>query len=327
MIDVPFWFFIWMATVLIQAVFHFGLIGPRRYGYREEDDIEILTQEIVESPSQEEQDNGSSNDQNHNVTKLSRPQSEIAGQHFSKLTEKGDFEISRRSLREQDSSHDAERDGPRNRIEANESGRRSPINVLAYSDECNFDTRDLRSRQNNDSDPADENDYFYREYNTSCEDTDMSKDREDVQWKYELMKNYYSSAYSDEVESDTGENLHHSLETLNLRVVPTQVQDDIAYENGRIKWSIKRRKVGKNSLQVNVNHQDEEDDNDIDEATIQRFTNMTKTHASNRVTSMIRRFKNSPPVRKKSTRRVEFALSDHRQHLNSSRNLIRPLSQ
>lgn len=291
MIDIPFWFFFWLATVLIQAIFHYGLIGRRsHYGYNDEDEIEILTQEVVET---EQEANGGGNDQAQ----------ETRGRSFEKSSHKNlkfldqdQIQLSRMSQHDKhDSSFDSENDLPRNSLKV--GGPQSPIHVSAYEDSSGLD-------------PADENDYYDYENTSSCEEND--NDRDGSKWRYELMKNYYSSSYLDETGLSINDLDASERDNLTLRVVPTpQVEDDIVYENGRIKWAIKK----KQPLTSNHEHRALIGSRD------------TKWVSTGHMTSVRRRIieRYSP---RSAGRHVGFALEDEIDDLTrSAQNTIQPLSQ
>lgn len=287
MIDIPFWLFFWLATVLIQALFHYGLIGRRsHYGYNEEDEIEILTQEVVETDPQE----GSGGTGNQ-VQEYGNRNLENNAQVNLKLSDRDQIETSRISLLKQNSVFDSDSDWMMNRV--NDDGiPRSPVHVSAYED-CYG------------QDPADENDYDYDHASTSCDENDYNSEGK---WRYELMKNYYSSSYTDEYINNSDAQSGQYNPT--LRVVPTpQVEDDILYENGTIKWAIKRKQPPKRSH----NH------------CVKSGNRGTKWDAPGYTTSIRRRFVERCSPRS-SGRHVGFALPDDIDE-HQQTNTIRPLSQ
>lgn len=291
MLDIPFWLFFWLATVLIQAIFHYGLIGRRsHYGYNDEDEIEILTQEVVET------EQGVGEDQAQETRSRSF---EKNSQTNLKFLDQDQIETSRISQRQQnkhDSSFDSENDLPRNILKISESPR-SPIHVSAYEDRYGLD-------------PADENDYYDYENTSSCEEND--NDRDGSKWRYELMKNYYSSSYLDENALRNGDLCASEEENLTLRVVPTpQVENDIVYENGRIKWAIKRKQPP---------HHDPDNSTLIG-------SHGTKWISTGHMTSVRRRIIERCSPRSPG-RHVGFTLENEiDDHARSARNLIQPLSQ
>lgn len=334
MIDIPYWIFVWIATVLIHAVIHYGLIGPRRrYGYREEDDLEILTEEVVESVSEDLCWFDESDEGNHSTDGSSpgHRRENISNSSLSSLiaVEQHDMTTSTEQAHIYDPANNTIGGGS----SMHEEGGRSPIHVSDFSDDISHSgNNSLMNRWKN---PANEygsnydtdDPYNHNNCSSACEECDSSREN-DEKFRYQLLRDYYSSTYcadddddncwNDDGDENNSSTYPSSQDSLSLRVIPTESQDDIVYENGRIRWSIKRNGGLTNTTRRRHQQQQQplkvvnrERSNEMDDAMISTRKHKTATNANTN-------------DKKKNNGSVRFVLRDRMRSpiLNISPNLV-----
>ena len=295
MFDIPLIVFIWMATILIHAMIHFGFISPRSNTCHE-DDLEILTEEVnvIETSEDSEDYEDDQNKVNSNsVDAIKRKRCKKEEINSIEIAENDGTSASTSSTR------------PSRNMDG---GENSPIHESAYGEDDDSIFLDNDSKERYGSSHNLSQSQHYQQY------------EEDEKWRFELLRDYYSSSYLniDENNGNCYDDNKRDNCALHLRVIPTKEDDDIVYKNGRIHWSIKRKISEKNPQDQNRQVK-------------QRTENLSNAIPKSRTKRRSYPNQKGSPSSKRSNQQVLFSLSDQHQLMDDeilpSHKLISQLKQ
>lgn len=239
---------------------HYYILIPSSK-FREEDDLEILMEEIDDLVSKTKSELSNTSMAEIKTEKLKRKKVSES-ENLNWRINRGKLCV----LDETDSRTSSPRKIPlHTTIATNNSTermehRKNSIDLSHHQKSADVDSGNDPPEKNDDCD--NENECYNDNDSSTATENEWQRRQEfenDDKFRYELLKNYYSSTFSGpdsrsaDVSTQTTNSDHHddydqTPTMTSLREVPDHFQD-IAYENGKIKWTIAT--IRKRSNQAN----------------------------------------------------------------------------